>query len=446
MKAGKAVQVTILIVTAFLFGGGGSGAAIFNLTVQLVALVLVALNPQAVCDFFRQAPRLFALLVGASILLPLLQSIPLAPSIWRHLPGRDLAWESLNLLNRNEAWFPVSLNVRRTIIAFFGLMPPFAILVLAWKLPEATKRRFLLLIVAGGVFVVMLGAQQLVTGNQKLILFAETFGSTDLQGTFSNRNAAGLFLDVALCALIGLFPNRKPDLARLMGGVGVGILLVIGLVLTRSRSSMGLAMVPFALFMIQVLRSRLLDRMSMKTMVAAALGIMVLVAGTAVLTHTNQRVQFSLSRFDDLQDARPFIWADTMSSINRYWPIGSGVGTFDEVFQVDETLEHLGVGRAGRAHNDYLEVALESGIFGIALIIGWAAFLLRESYLAARLEGSTLVSFAVLSVLALQSVLDYPLRNQTLLCVAGLMLALSIRPPAAFEDPKSIFRRRDIGH
>lgn len=426
MPGARVLQVVSLLLVALIFGGGGSAEGLANLVVQLVALGLIACNRQAVFDFFAQAPRIVAVLVAACILLPFLQSIPLPPSVWQHLPGRGLATEALALVGGSDDWLPFSLNVRRTMVAGLALMPPLAVMILSWNLPEPAKRQLLFALVAAGGFVVLLGAQQLALGNRVLVPYAEAIGTTDLQGTFANHNSTGLFIDIVLCALVGILPRRRSPLVWHLAWVATAILLLIGLFLTRSRSGMALVVVPAILFLIQFWQSRSLHKASWRRLVLGGSAFVVVVGGIAGLGLENRRIQQSLARFDELQDARPLIWEDTLAAIRHFWPLGSGIGTFDEVFQLDESLENIGPGRAGRAHNDYLEAALESGAVGVGLLAAWALVLAAGCFHALRRGGTALVPAGVLVLLALQSILDYPLRNQTLLCLAGLMLALLV--------------------
>jgi O-antigen ligase len=89
--------------------------------------------------------------------------------------------------------------------------------------------------------------------------------------------------------------------------------------------------------------------------------------------------------------------------------------------------------RAGRAHSDYLELAIEAGLPGLLIVTAWLAFL---AWLAWRVRLSRLRWFAwanaaFLLVIALQSITDYPLRNQALLAVAGFALLGLARVGAA---------------
>ncbi len=140
----------------------------------------------------------------------------------------------------------------------------------------------------------------------------------------------------------------------------------------------------------------------------------------------------TLERFEAKDDPRRFIWDDATYSVSRYWPAGAGMGTFDEVFQLDESLENLTKRRAGRAHNDYIELAIEAGPLGLALAGAWVLLVGGLSWQARRSSqrwtawaGSTF-----LLAIALQSITDYPLRNQTMLAMAGFALLLLARVAA----------------
>ncbi|MFC6434246.1 O-antigen ligase family protein [Novosphingobium resinovorum] len=417
--------VGILLILGFLLGGGGAGAGLANLAVQLAAILVLALHPTTLSSFFRKSPRHVAVLVGVTVLLPLLQCIPLPSALWHMLPGRQLAEQSLQIVGHRNDWMPMSLNVRRTLVAFLSLLPPLTILILTTQLQEHRRPALLALLVACGVFEVLLGAQQMALGNRHLMFYSETIGTPDLQGVFANRNTAGLFLNITLCALIGLLMCSRVNVVTISVTSGVGLLLLAGLFLTRSRSSMVLGVIPFILLVHYLWSFRAHFRVTglQRTLLAAVAGLLSILILIAV---GNERLQGSLSRFDHLEDARPAIWEDAISSAKRFWPIGAGVGSFDDVFQVDEALENVGPGRAGRAHNDYLEVLIESGGLGGVLVVSWIGtifFAISSGIRGSQNDGGKLAAAAIFTLLAFQSVLDYPLRSEAMLCVAGLMLA-----------------------
>ena len=156
---------------------------------------------------------------------------------------------------------------------------------------------------------------------------------------------------------------------------------------------------------------------------------MVGAAASAVVITSPGRVSATLARFEAKDDPRRFIWDDAAYSANRYWPVGAGMGTFDETYQIDESLENLTRRRAGRAHNDYIELTIEAGASGLALAAAWLVLI---GWLSWRARGSSQrwpawAASTFLLAISLQSITDYPLRNQTILALAAFALLLLTR-------------------
>ena len=115
MQKEPGVQVTALIVIACLFGGGGVAYGLANLVVQLAAIFLLALNGNTVWQVFRRSPSLLAVPLFASLALPLLQLVPLPPSVWTELPGRGLMTEALATVGP-QGWRPATVSTAPTIV------------------------------------------------------------------------------------------------------------------------------------------------------------------------------------------------------------------------------------------------------------------------------------------------------------------------------------------
>jgi O-antigen ligase len=84
------------------------------------------------------------------------------------------------------------------------------------------------------------------------------------------------------------------------------------------------------------------------------------------------------------------------------------------------------------AHNDYLELWLETGWLGAALLALFLVWFLLAAWRAWR-AGTALsqgASAAVLLLLA-QSAVDYPLRTETLAVLFAFCCALLARPQSA---------------
>jgi O-antigen ligase len=431
-------QLIFLLVIASAFGGGGVAFGLCNLVVQLAGLFVLACNPDAILDFFKRSPRVLVALVIVSLLLPLLQLVPLPADIWSRLPGRDLVQQSLEIIGRGDSWRPFTVEVNRTFVAFLSMLPVLAVLVLVVRLSEREVALLLRFVVLLGLACAAIGGLQLLTANAVGVFFAETVSPDDLYGIFASHNATGLFLDMALVALLSLpreSGGRDGNVRSLVTRIVVGSILIVAIVLTRSRSSMALMLIVLLFgFVRQVLRYR--RRQGWGRLAVTIAGVLALAVGGVAIATKSYRVQQSFKRFDNLEDVRPQIWEDARSSAKRFWPVGAGMGSFDEVFQVDESLEYLDAKRAGRAHNDYLEVAIEAGGLGLAVIAGWIGWIAFASWrsLSGRLRWQGGGAGVALLLVVLQSAMDYPLRNQTTLVLvavfAGILVVASARQSA----------------
>ena len=429
-------QVSYLLTAAVLFGGGGVAYGLANLVVQLLAIFLIAASPGTVATFVRSGPRGLVILAVATCALPALQMVPLPPSVWMHLPGRELVVESFKLSGHERDWFPLSVGVGPTLVAFLGLLAPFAILALGWRVPDADLARLHHLVVMLGLLCAGFGLACLALGNSTG-LYPERPQTGVLFGTFANRNSAGVFLICCLLLLIALPDQRRLARTELLLRILAGAILTIAVVLTQSRSSMALLALPAILLAARLIaiwraQRRTGYRPTRFGLVAAALLAAAAAGGVGAFLHSG-RVETSFARFDEADGMRSAMWEDAYRSAARYWPAGAGVGSFDDVFQVDESLEYVTPRRAGRAHNDYLEIAVESGLAGVALAIGWVVWCMAATWRGVRRAGWPAAGAAgVGAAIALQSVLDYPLRNQTMLCLAAfaiLILARAVRSP-----------------
>ena len=78
-----------------------------------------------------------------------------------------------------------------------------------------------------------------------------------------------------------------------------------------------------------------------------------------------------LARFDTASspEGRFERWPLVVEATQPYLPVGAGIGTFDAVYRSVEPLDQLDPTFFNHAHNEYLEVWMESGWIGIAVIL-----------------------------------------------------------------------------
>lgn len=416
----------ILLAAAFALGGGGVGKGLQNLAVQLFALGVILFTPGLLREFVQRAPAALIVLVALTILLPLTQLIPLPPAVWQALPGREMAIQSRELVGSGGGWFPFTLDRARTVTALLALFGPIAILLAYRGQDEAAGRRALAILALLALINFLFGALQFAAGDA--LNFYGSRAEGRFYGFFANHNSSGLVMLIGLLALIGYYQSRSHDALRTVIILFGGLMLVLGVVLTNSRSSTTMLIFPL-IWIAWIGLTKLRGVEARKRWIYLA-GVAVVIAALSGLALTNDRLGATWARYGDLEDSRPYIWEDTRSGIERYWPLGAGMGTFDEVFQVEESLESLVTARAGRAHNEYLEVLLEAGAVGALVLLGWICFLLFATARRIRTVHAPVTMAASLGLLCigLQAVVDLPMRNMTVLCVAGLLVALLTAP------------------
>lgn len=423
-----------LLLAAFAFGGGGFGAPLGNLTVQLIALGVLAAKQASFAAFWRESPFLLRLMIVASLALPILQIIPLPESVWSALPGRALVASAFDQAGQSGGWATYSVEPIRTLLALTALVTPLAVIWAGWTLPRDRLIDLGWLVVACGIVTVLIGTVQLSVPSESATLYGSREPGSILLGTFANRNSTGLFLTFAL-GLAALLPAPRPHPAVLPARLAVCALLLVAVVLTKSRTAIVLALLPVALGLIRALGATLAARNKDRAarrwlMIGLGALALVLVVGVGGLVVTAPgRIGDALERFEAKDDARRLVWEDAVYSADRYWPAGAGMGTYNELSDVDESLENVTLRRPGRVHNDYIELAIEAGAPGLALAAMWAVLVV---WLTWRARGSAMrwagwAGSAFILAIALQSITDYPLRNQTILALAGFALLLLAR-------------------
>lgn len=416
-------QLAALIAVAVLLGGGGVAYAFNNLAVQLLALLILALNAERFAQFWRDAPRALTGLVALTLALPLVQLVPLPPAIWQQLPGRELVLEALDAARLRPGWRPLSLDPARTFVAALGLIVPLTLLSIGWHLPMRAIARLAGLLVILGLANFIWGIPQVLSNGSAAIPYPENPMPGVMFGGFANRNSTGLFFAACLALALNLKWPLRQDWAR-GAKVAAGAIFLIAILLTQSRTAIGLGAVVGGVSAMRWVIARAAPKSIGIAIVAALIAI---IFGAALSSGT--RIEAAIDRFNFEGDTRLELWEDAAYSAQRFRPIGAGMGTFDEVFQLDESLEHLSARKAGRAHNDYLELAVEGGALALILLVGWILLTGRLAWRTRRTDQGGLAQAGMLVLLAigLQSITDYPLRNEAVMAVAALALLMLAR-------------------
>ncbi|MFK4870448.1 O-antigen ligase family protein [Novosphingobium sp. ZW T3_23] len=418
------VAAIVLLVVSLCLGGGGSAHRIAELMVEMTAILVMALT--FAWPLPTKAARLLQfplILLCLWALLILVQLVPLPPSIWRALPGRELAGAIADQIGTGTQPHPLSLAPSATRRALAALLPAMSMLLLVLHM-DRFQRSALAVTATGCAFAsLMLGLLQLITPGHWGTLYHEGHLGY-ATGFFANRNHQASLLLIGAALTCGFASKRNTATARSLLLILVIASLLAGALATRSRAA--LLLFPVALLPLLQGRLRLEWRVVLVTVLVGAAGLWSLIA-------TNQVTQIAVDRLWNGNMGRLTFWQDSWTIISRYWPAGTGFGTFATVFRVSEPLEHVGQHYVNHAHNEFLEVMVEGGLPALVLLLaGFGWWLTKASVFWQAPDSSSRLGAAAwtgLLLLMLHSLVDYPARMLPIAVMAAILIGFLL-PPA----------------
>ncbi len=428
-----------------LLGGSGSLKPGAEIILQCLLAGLAAAwvwTQSSTPSALHKLPREGWIIAALLLALPLCQLLPLPPALWHSLPGRAVEREALDLVGEASSWRPWSLTPNRTLASLLVMVASATMLVMA-AAQDRRGRRLLLAIIAGaGLLSVLVGAAQLSGGGGNPFRFYNP-DEAFLDGFQTNHNAEAdvlLIAMVALAAAASEWGSQRPRpiaVRPLLGAiVGASLLLILGVILTASRT--GIALLPIAIGAQTLILRRWLRLGRRNAVPAMAIAAALLVAVVALRFGHNTAMVRVLARFHATSEFRPEIWHDSVFALRQYWPWGGGMGSFIPVFAAAERLDVVTGRFVNRAHNDYLEFLIEAGLPGVLTLLGVGYAIASGAWRTARsrVPGSSaqmICGAANLAILGLHSLIDYPLRTMAIACIAAVSVGLLLPIPASAE-------------
>jgi len=453
-----------MVISSVLLGGGTRPGFLSDAILQLLAVPALMIVLWSLIDLLQDRaetrkrarwPLLFCLAIA---LLPLVQLIPLPPWIWTNLPGREGVTEVFDLLGGARPWMPISVSPNATWLSFLSLLPPFAIFIGVIQLSYRERRRLSLVLVAVGIISAFVGLIQVAQGPASALRFFAFTNPTEAVGFFANRNHfAALLYAVLLFAIAwaidvafktGTWKDVKSFepvmIVALAAGFVVPIIFITAEAMARSRAGLGLTMVASAAAFAIALPSQRNASESAPGRLASNKFLLGAIALAVMLV-----VQFALYRIlerfgsDPLEDARIGFTHDTLRAALSFMPLGSGMGTFVPVYGMFEEPQYVLINAyANHAHDDFLELWLETGVIGMGILLAFliwfasrAIKLWRTFPVSARPLDLSLARAAtiVVALLAAHSFVDYPLRTGAIMAIFAFACALLVEPLSGTE-------------
>jgi hypothetical protein len=426
------------LVVVFMTGGASridvqSLPILRPLSVLMCAIALMSLR----IKHLEGRRSLFAVFAIA-LVLALAHVIPLPASIWQALPGRGEIIAVDSLTGLKEQWRPLTIAPANGWHALSSLFTPLGVLLLGIQLDREDLRRLLPLIIGLGAVSGLVGLLQVISDPQGPLYFYRITNNGSAVGLFSNRNHAATLL-ACLFPLLAVYASIATGTedqirARQLLSASVAIVLVPLILVTGSRSGLIsglLGLVAAGLIYRRPAEGRKVRRGDGRK----AIGLVPILGGiTAIslgfLTFFFSRAVAIERLFAETADVSRFdYWILSVDMFWKYFPWGSGSGSFVEAFLIVEPANQLAAYYVNRAHNDWIETAVTFGVPGLLLLASSVIlFALQGFKIWAVADGSRRsVAFAraasaAILIIAIASFSDYPLRTPTMMSLFALFL------------------------
>ncbi len=361
----------------------------------------------------------------------------------------------------------ISLQSLGTQLSAFQLIACLAVFVLTVGLFNSRRRRLVLAwsFTATGLMLALVGLYQHWHSPGKVYGFWESIHGGVHFGPFVNRNHFAGYLEMILPITAALITVRrlpgermKPHSTHTRGtlrwyqvaALGSFIVMLIAVVVSLSRGGMIAVAAAGCVMSAVAWRKKALRSAGTTLPLIFAIGFLLgaWFAGPQLLGRLRELRGAIAS---PMEETRTIATLRALKLLGQYPIFGTGLGSFQAVFTSVQTPE-LGLGLYRYAHNDWAQLATETGLLGVAIAVVFAIGLARIAHRRLRRSGAgsawwlTLGATGSLAALAVHSAVDFNLHipsNAFLAsAVAGFLLVCSSsshmlrpRPPLARRRP-----------
>ncbi|PCJ70542.1 MAG: hypothetical protein COA62_08165 [Rhodobiaceae bacterium] len=384
-----------------------------------------------------------AALFGVAIVWVFVQWTPYTPAFLHHP-----IWAMASGALETEIPGRITANPAATLTSAAGLLGYAGLFWVSLQL-SASRRRALTLVKAialiGG-FYAWYGIVAFLLGNSTILIYEKWEYLDSLTSTFVNRNSFATYAGIGLiCSLSVLLRSTMPifhssartrvklsqaaeiifknHLIYLVAGIG----LFAALMLSASRAGIASSFLGLGVLIVLMIRSQRLARHRLIKISSVTLGSFLLAAlpFSGLVSERLERVDTSLS-----ENARIEVYRLTLAAISDAPLVGTGLGSFGDIFPYYRDTEVFSPSSWVKAHNTYLETILELGIpagFSLILSIGilsWMCF--REALRRRRFRATPAAAAGAAVLVGLHSGIDFSLQIPAVAATFASLLGASI--------------------
>ena len=457
-----------VLLLALLTGGGTHSGFLGDVAAEglSIPLLLAALWPvfQENSECKRQTHiALIACIICIAIVF--IQLLPLPFDVWAGRKVFLASGDETRFGNLRPAWSTLSLTPQATWAVAASLLVPLSVFASVMQLNHRQRMLLCWSILAVGAVSLFLGLFQVAQGPESPFRLYSVTNPDEAVGFFANRNHFAAFLNVTLVlsglwlaqTIEALLDRRGPgDSSFLWFAVAAAsfVAIVAALAMTRSRAGvflailvlMGVVLMIFRhnrsnLLRVQLRHKKGMSRISLAIAVFAALFTL----------------QFGLGRLldrfqsDPMDDLRLPINVTTFTTAFQTLPFGTGLGSFVSVYAAVERPKDTTPGFVNRAHDDFAEFFLETGLIGVVLVAAflvWFGRVLLAVWFKPRSDSAAYdallasASSLIIIVLLLHSLVDYPLRTTALGALFAFFCGILAAPVAPDRQERPVPRHR----
>lgn len=462
LRARWAVLIGFALLVMLMGGGSRSDVASMPPLRALAVIFAFLAIIMAPVGTIRQI-RVPLLLVGALALWMVVQLIPMPTYIWSALPERDLIYSIDTLLGYPDRWRPLSMTPSLTLNSLMSLTVPIAVLLMVAGIPNGERDRLWWLLWVFALMSSGLALLQFIAGPRSAFYLYRITNEGSLVGLFANRNHHAFLLSFGILASSWLIVKemtrkiRRPVTISALSGSAIlffALILVTGSRLGLICGFLAVVMGYAAIRWGYRHRYRPVNQVSSArasqsaAITRAALNIVpvLVVAITGALIYMSGRAS-SVSRLleggDNVSEVRLAALGTVTEQLREQWLVGSGFGSFAKLFQKVEPDELLQPSYFNHAHNDWLQFPLEGGLPATLIALAAIAWLMASLFSLARRrsggDGPVLIEAFILAnslaFLAIGSLVDYPLRQPSIMMLCMFLVAILVKSLA--ESPRA---------
>lgn len=415
-------QLRVALIPAYLLLclllGGASNAGFWaNMVLQLLGLAIIFWSLVTAKSPAASVPaRQLVLLLVLMLTVALAQLVPLPPSIWAGLGGRQGVAEGYRLLGQTLPWLPISLDPHGTLSSVLWTIPAIAVVLGMIRLGGFKASWIAWTIAAVMLLSVGVGALQRAADALSGWYFYEITNRGFAVGFFANVNHQAMLLvcTIPFLAALYLTARAKGHSAQRASGLlvilaGALMVVLVGIAINASLAAYGLAIPALTLSLLMIwLRKRATP------IWVGAIALLITAGAVAIPFSAPLGNDLTTEEAQETPISRATSFPKTLAAAGDYLPFGSGLGTFTDIYPEYEDPATIGRTYMNHAHSDYLELLLETGLPGMAVLglflLWWVSrtvAIWRSDVPDHFARAATIATAAVLA----HSAVDYPLRT-----------------------------------